>query len=249
MTTKKKIPQDHECVSKNESKAILPFPSEDIFPVSQCGNRLFPYTSDFNPELQLGSQKFHLIKSTEELEQNFHNSELCLQPQLIHHFFLPVSGCHSIPYGAAVVFHVLCSAQPCVDMCGVRAGRWDSALILQPQCRGPAAADLPEQCSQCQKVSCWEKLMRPHTSLVSLFRFVLHTKYTFLQFVSFFFFLQQSQALLPFLFFFWEAFLQICPKQPFPLRKAFTELIAVYQTHYQWQREVPNLEDFISFSY
>lgn len=55
-------------------------------------------------------KSFILFKSMEELEQNFHNSELCLQPQLIHHFFLPVSGCHSITYGAAVVFHVLCSA-------------------------------------------------------------------------------------------------------------------------------------------
>lgn len=71
----------------------------------------------------LNKMKLLTSKSMEELKHNFHNSELCLQPQLLHHFFLPVSGSHSITYGAPVVLHLLFSAQPHVGMCGVRAGK------------------------------------------------------------------------------------------------------------------------------
>lgn len=118
-------------------------------------------------------------KITEDLDQNFHNSELCLQPQLIHRFFLLVSGSHSITCGAPEVFHLLCSAQPCVDMCQGREMR----LSLNP----PASVQRSSYCWSALTVFMMPEIsllefMRPYTSLVSLLRFVLHKKnYTFLQ--------------------------------------------------------------------
>lgn len=74
---------------------------------------------------------------------------------------------------------LLCSAQPCVDMCV-----WGQAREMRLSLNPPAIVQRSSFCWPALTVFMLPEIsllgfMRSHTSLVSLSRFVLHKKYTF----------------------------------------------------------------------